>query len=98
MTDHPQAHHGIEAQQVLENPAFTRAMQAVKDQIHRQWLECPVRDREGQLLLLQLAKLADKFDSLLRGAVESGKLAQHRIDIDAERNESGARKLVRRVL
>lgn len=98
MADHAEVHRATEAAQVLENQAYQQAMQSLKDQIHQQWIECPVRDREGQLLLLQLAKLADKFDGILRGMVETGKLAQRRIEIDEARNESKARQMLRRVM
>ena len=52
---------------------------------------------EGQLLLLQLAKLTDKFEGMLIGMVEGGKYATHQIKIDDLRNESKSRKLLRRV-
>ena len=97
MTQHTQAQRGIEAAQVLDNEAFKDAMAALKADVISEWKKCPVRDREGQLLLLQLSKLADKFEGLLVGMVEGGKMAQHKIDIDAERNESSARKFFRRV-
>jgi hypothetical protein len=96
--DQVAAQRGEEARQVLANPAFIEAMEAMHAQIVEQWQDCPIRDVEGQRLLLQLKKLARKFEDLLTGLVESGKYAQHRINIDAERDESGARKIVRRVL
>lgn len=92
------AQRGEEARQVLANPAYIEAMTAMHAQIVQQWQECPIRDVEGQRLLLQLKKLANKFEATLAGLVESGKLAKSKIDLDAERDESGARKLVRRVL
>lgn len=98
MTDHAEVHRAAEASQVLENQAYQQAMQSLKAEIHQEWLKCPVRDREGQLLLLQLAKLTDKFESILRGMVETGKLAQRRIEIDEARNESKARQMLRRVM
>ena len=55
-----------------------------------------MRDIEGQRLLLQLAKLAEKFDGILAGYVQAGKLAQHRIDLDNERNEGLGAKVLRR--
>lgn len=97
MTPRTEAQRGVEATQVLENEAFKAAMQSLKTQVIEQWKSCPIRDREGQVLLLQLVKLADKFEGLLIGAVESGKMAQHKINIDAERDESAARRLMRRV-
>ena len=96
MTNHQIVQKGLEASQVLDNPAFNEAMTTLKEEIVRQWKDCPVRDKEGQLLLLQLAKLADKFDGILRGMLESGKLAQHQIDLDSVRTESTLRRMIRK--
>ena len=97
MTEQQTVQRATEAAQVLDNPAYQEAMQSLKAAVIQQWRECPVRDREGQLLLLQLAKLTDKFESLLNGMLETGKLAQHRIDLDRERNESIAKRFLRKV-
>lgn len=96
--DQVAAQRGEEARQVLSNPAFVEALAALNAQIVEQWQDCPIRDIEGQRLLLQLKKLARKFEDLLTGLLEAGKFAQNRINIDAERDESGARKAMRRVL
>ena len=98
MTDQQIAQRGLEASQVLENEAYKDAMASLRAQVVEQWKSCPIRDKEGQILLLQLAKLTDKFDGILRGMVEGGKYAQRKIELDDIRNESGARKLMRRVL
>lgn len=98
MNDQQIATHGVYASQVLENPAYQEAMKLLREQVVEAWKDCPVRDAEGQLLLLQLAKLTDKFEAILKGAVESGKLADHRLKLDELRNESPARKWVRRVV
>lgn len=97
MTDHQTAQRGVDARMVLDNDAYKAAMESLRAQVIQQWKDCPVRDKEGQLLLLQLAKLADKFESILNGLVESGKFADHKINLDKERDESGARRAVRRV-
>lgn len=97
MTNEQEVARAIDAQRVLDNPAYSAAMEALKTQIVEQWKACPVRDREGQMLLLQLAKLSDKFESILHGMVESGKLAQHKIDIDAVRSDSTVRRWMRKV-
>ena len=96
MTPNTQVQRGIEAQQVIDNEAYKDAMQALKSQIVTQWKDCPVRDKEGALLLLQLAKLAEKFEGILSGLVNAGKFAQHQINLDNERDESPARKFFRR--
>jgi hypothetical protein len=97
MNDQQTNQRGIDATQVLENVAFREAMITLKQAVVDQWKDCPVRDKEGQLLLLQLAKMADKFEGILIGIVETGKLAKSRIDINALRDESDGRKLLRRV-
>jgi hypothetical protein len=91
------AQAGIEASQVLENEAYKEAMRSLKAQVIEQWKSCPVRDKEGQLLLLQLAKMTDKFEGILRGYVERGKDAQRRIELNELRNESALRRGIRKV-
>lgn len=97
MTDHKEVLRGKEAQAVLDNEAFKAAMTILKESVQAQWKECPIRDREGQVLLLQLAKLTDKFESILGGMIQSGQFAQRKIDIDSERDEPKARQALRRV-
>ena len=88
---------GREASAVLENEAFKAAMTGLKTVVLDQWKQCPVRDREGQVLLLQLAKLTDKFESILIGMVENGKLAQNKLDLNDIRDESASRRWLRKV-
>ena len=97
MTEQKQLQRGINATQVLENVIFKEAFATLKQSVVDQWKDCPVRDKEGQLLLLQLAKLTDKFESILIGIVETGKLAKHRIDVGNLRDESLGRRIIRRV-
>ena len=97
MTTRNDVQRGIDATAVINNEAFKEAMALLKTSVVQQWKECPIRDREGQLLLLQLARLADKFEGLLVGAVERGKLAQRKIELDELRDESPARQFFRRV-
>lgn len=97
MNDHELSKQGLDASQVLDNPAYKAAMQSLKDEVTREWKNCPIRDREGQMLLLQLAKLTDKFEGILSGFVESGKFAHHKLVEDKLRNESKARGLLRKV-
>ena len=97
MTPHTQVQRGIEAQQVIDNEAYKDAMTALKAEIVAQWKDCPVRDKEGALLLLQLAKLAEKFEGILTGTINAGKFAKHQLDLDDARDESPTRKFFRRV-
>lgn len=97
MNEQQQAQRGFEAQQVLDNPAYAEAISLLKTGIYDKWKACPVRDKEGQQILLQLAKLADTFEATLQGMIERGKLAQHKIEIDQAREESHMRSFLRRV-
>jgi hypothetical protein len=98
MTDRQDVQTARSASEVLENPAYKEAMQLLREAVVTQWKECPVRDKEGALLLLQLAKITDKFEGVLAGLIERGKLAQHRIDLDALRNEGAVQRTARRFL
>lgn len=97
MTNEQQVTRAVEALNVLESSVYKDALESMKADIIEGWKNCPVRDREGQLLFLQLAKLCDKFDGIIRGYVEQGKLAQHKIDIDSVRNENVLRRWARKV-
>jgi hypothetical protein len=96
--DHKEVLRGREAQAVLDNEAFKLAMESMKASVQEQWKACPIRDREGQVLLLQLAKLTDKFEAMLVGMVQSGNFAQRKIDLDRERDEPKARQFFRKVI
>lgn len=97
MTDQQITVRMQQAQQVLNNEAYRAAMDSLKAQVVQQWKDCPVRDKEGALLLLQLAKLCDKFDGILSGMIEAGKFSQMKIDLDKERDEGKIKRLARKI-
>ena len=97
MNDQTLSLRGREAQSLLDNPILSEALETMRKATIDQWKETDMRDKEGQLLLLQLAKVTDRFEGLLRGIVDTGKLAQRRIDLDSMRNEPQARKFMRKV-
>jgi hypothetical protein len=100
MTDQQANMLGIDASMVLNSEAYQTAMTTLRESVIRKWRDCPIRDAEGQKLLLQMVKLADTFEEVLTGMVESGKFAHHRIQqgLDNARDESGVRRMMRRVL
>jgi len=98
MTDNQVVQRGIEAARVLESEAFKEALNSLRESVIAQGKECPVRDKEGALLLLQLAKMADKFESILVGMLENGKFTQRKIEIDELRDESKPRQFMRRIV
>ena len=89
---------GVEAANVLSNPAYQEAMKLLRETVVAKWREVSVRDTEGQKLTHQLMTLADTFEGLLAGFVEAGKLASHSLELDKIRDESPARRIMRRIL
>lgn len=63
------------AQRLLNDELLQEALKAIRDEVVRTWVDCPARDAEGKEALWQLAKTADKFETLLKGYIETGKLA-----------------------
>lgn len=96
MTDRTDVQTGRQAAEVLDNPAFKEAMQVLRETVVQQWREHPINDRDGALILLQYAKVTDRFEGVLSGLVERGKLAQHRIEVDALRDENALQRAKRR--
>lgn len=94
---HLAATRGIEAQQVLDNPAYADAMRLLKESVDKEWRKADVRDMEGQRLLLQFRKTVDRFEQILTGMVDSGRYAERQLIDDETRNESAMRRAVRRV-
>lgn len=92
-----QATRGLEAQQVIDNPAYQHAMTLLKDTVDKEWQKADVRDMEGQRLLLQFRKTVDRFERILSGMVETGRYADRKIVDDKLRNESALRRTSRRI-
>lgn len=98
MSERSISQRGLEAQQVLENEAYKQAIDRLKQDVVEKWKNSPIRDKEGQFVLLQLAKVTDKFEAILRGYIEAGKMAQHKIDIDDLRKDTATRGVLRRIV
>lgn len=96
MTNSQIVQRAVDASLVLENEAYKQAMQLLKSQVVESWKDCPVRDTQGQLLLLQLAKLCDKFECTLSGMVENGKMSARVLELDSLRNESAVQRFARK--
>ena len=63
------------AHRLLNDELLNDALKTIRDEVVQMWIDCPARDQEGKEALWQLAKTTDKFESLLKGYVETGKLA-----------------------
>lgn len=94
MNDHQTVEMGIQARQVLENPAFIEAMRRVHEIAHLQFKKADLRDAEGLKLARQFAAVTDDFESIMHRMVEGGKLAQ--LSLDKHRDESDLKRAARR--
>ena len=95
MTDHEIAKQGEDARQVLLNPAYIRAMEQLHQLAHAAFKKTDLRDAEGLKIARQFAAVTDDFEAIMRRMVDGGKLAQ--MSIDQHRDESTARRAVRKV-
>lgn len=68
-----------QAKQVFEQPIVGETLDFMEREIMEQWKACPVRDVEAREALWRLAVTTGKFRELLRGTMESGKLAADEI-------------------
>ena len=57
--------------------------------------DLPQKDKEGVLIMHKYSKVADHFYSALVGILERGKLAQHKIELDALRDENAVQRAKR---
>ena len=76
---------GNDAQVLLENDAYKKAMDRMHAEIVKQWEGCPMRDTEGQTLILQMKKVAKLFEENLCSMIRAGDFAQYKIDLEAAR-------------
>lgn len=67
--------HGEQARQVLENPAFSRAFDAIEQEHIEAWKNSPARDPEGRETLWMTVKLLHKLRSTLEASIADGRLA-----------------------
>lgn len=67
------------ARQALELPIVSETLDFMEKELLEAWMAVPVRDVEGRETLWRLAVTTRKFRDLLRGTMESGKLALNQL-------------------
>ena len=95
MNDAEISRMGEYAAQVIDNPAFSEAMKRLHELAHEAFKKTDLRDAEGLKLARQFAAVTDDFETILNRMVEGGKLA--RLSLDKHRDESVARKALRKI-
>lgn len=96
LTNQQTSDFGLHASQLLENPAFAKVFDHLRNEVQHAWRNADLRDKEGQQLLLQQAKIIDRVEETARRMIESGKLADSRIREEGLRAESALSRMTRK--
>lgn len=76
MTTEDEAIRGSDAQRLLDEPLLLSAFQAIKDECVRQWDATPAKAAEEREWIWRHYKVIANVEKILRGYVESGKMAR----------------------
>lgn len=77
---HEEIHRAELASRILENPLFVEAMDAIKDEIYKDFAQCNPRDERGLLCARLQIGLLDKLLKQLKTHIDTGKLAASALD------------------
>jgi hypothetical protein len=75
MTDEERLHRGSRAREVLENEEFTRAFDAIEEELTNAWKQSPQRDSTGREHLFLALTMLSKVKASLTTTMETGQLA-----------------------
>ena len=64
------------AKRILDEPVVKEAIAGIKAEIIKQWSETPARDTEAREWVWRHYKACEKFEGVLRGYIESGRMAK----------------------
>ena len=76
MTVEDEAIRGGDAERLLNEPLLLSAFQAIKDECVRQWDATPAKAAEEREWIWRHHKVIANVEKILRGYVESGKVAR----------------------
>lgn len=79
MTPEEALRRSNQAKHVFEQPIVRETLDFMEKEIMEQWTSCPIRDVEAREALWRMAVTTRKFRELLRGTMESGKIAADEI-------------------
>jgi len=67
---------GERAALLLQDELLRTTLDTIKREYTEKWQSCPVRDKEGQLMLLLMVKTVQKFETELEAVLNTGKIAR----------------------
>lgn len=76
MSEHDEETRGRNAQTLLDDPLLSKAMEASRREIIDAWEVAPSRDTDGREWLWKLYQASLRFEGILRGYIDSGRIAK----------------------
>ena len=98
MTPQQQATLGRNAQAVIENPAFIKALELLHKGIARKRVAALLRDKEEIFLLVLMERVAVEFEQSFISFIQSGEYEQKKIDTDHLKEEGKAHAVWRKFM
>ena len=79
MTPEEELRRAREAERLFNDATLQETLDVMERDVMEAWITCPVRDTEGREEMWRLIRTTRKFRDLLKGTMESGKLAAEKI-------------------
>ena len=76
MSEQDEIEHGREAEALLSNRMLKRALKDCREEIMSMWEQTPARDTDGREWLWKLHQASVRFENVLKGYVDTGKIAK----------------------
>lgn len=74
------------AQELLENPLFTEAFQAISAELQRAWIMSPPRDTEGREFIYLAQKALVQLEGAFKDHITTGKMARMQLMAESREN------------
>jgi hypothetical protein len=87
MTLNERIYNADQAKLVLENEAFQRAFDDIKQELTEQWKTSPARDQDGRERLWMMLAMLNKVQITLQASLDSGKLAAKELEYQKSLSE-----------
>lgn len=79
MTPDEEVRRANNAERLFNDPMIQETLNLMEREINDAWLACPARDVDGREWLWRQAVSTRKFREILRGTMESGKIAKEQL-------------------
>ena len=80
---------GEQAARLLSEPLLVETLELIELEYTQEWKNSPVRDVEGREKLWLMVRTVQKLRSELEAVLETGKLAQHRLEQESLAQQIG---------